>query len=230
MSKEISLTMGYVAIVDDIDHARLSAYKWQASKRGANIYASTDIDRKKVYMHRMILNAPADMTVDHISGNGLDNRRSNLRLATLSQNSANRRRMLPNAASKYRGVFLVSNKKSWRAQIFYQGQTIYLGCFLTQWEAAQAYNEAAIKHFGEYAVLNTIAPQPDPDDVPFPKPTKPTNPYIGVSKGRRNGWLSRVKVNGKEIHLGTYPTPEQAATVRDQYVLTNSLGYPLNFS
>lgn len=122
MSKEIPLTRGYVAIVDDQDFDRLSQYKWQYSKRATSHYATTDIGHKKIYMHRMIMDAPDDMTVDHINGDGLDCRRVNMRLATHRQNVINRLRLLPNTASKYRGVFAGSHSNGWRAQIFSKGK------------------------------------------------------------------------------------------------------------
>lgn len=156
MSKRIPLTKGYYAIVDDADYPALSRYKWQASERSRNVYASTDISRKKVYMHRMIMNPAKGLTIDHRDGNGLNNQRSNLRIATIRQNTINRTRLLPNTKSKYRGVFAITNSKSWRAQIFVKGKTIYLGSFATEEAAALAYNRAAIRHHGDFAILNDL--------------------------------------------------------------------------
>lgn len=156
MSKEIPLTKGYVAIVDDEDYPILSRYKWQVSLRETNIYAVTDINRKRIYMHRMIMGEPKGMTVDHRDGDGLNNRRSNLRIATRRQNVINRLRLLPNRASKYRGVFRITKSPSWRAQIFVKGKSIYLGSFATEEAAALAYNAAALQYHGEFAVLNSV--------------------------------------------------------------------------
>jgi hypothetical protein len=150
---EIPLTRGHVAIVDERDFEYVSQYKWLCTSHG---YAGTDIAHKRIYMHRMIMEAPDELTVDHINGDGLDNRRVNLRLATKRQNVIHRLRLLPNAASKYRGVFLGKHGNGWRAQIFSKGKTIYLGTFPTEWEAAAAYNEAAKIHHGEFAMLNEL--------------------------------------------------------------------------
>lgn len=174
MSREIHLTQGYVAIIDDDDFALISRWKWQAAKRGKQIYATTDVgesrsDKRKLYMHRVILDAPENLTVDHINGNGLDNRRENLRLATRQQNVVNRHRTRQNPHSQYRGVFLASNKRTWFAQIVSGGKSIYLGTFPTQFEAAQAYNEASVRHHGEYGYTNDLSGGPLPDDVPFPR-------------------------------------------------------------
>jgi hypothetical protein len=157
MSKQIALTKGHYAIVDDADYPMLSAYKWQASERGTNVYASTDINRKKVYMHRMIMDPAEGLTIDHRDGNGLNNQRSNLRTATKRQNIINRTRLRPNTKSKYRGVFAITNSKSWRAQIFVNGKTIYLGSYATEESAALAYNRAAQKHHGDFAKLNVVS-------------------------------------------------------------------------
>ena len=232
--KEIPLTQGRVALVDDRDFDRLSQYNWQVAIRNHTAYAAMDIggrrNRKRIYMHRMIMDAPDNMTVDHINGDGLDNRRENLRLATRQQNVANRLRTRKQTHSKYRGVFLAANKRLWFAQIVADGQSIYLGSYRTQREAAIAYNEAALQHFGEFAYLNTIPDAPEPDDQPFPEPPAPTNLYKGVKKQTRGGWSARVHVGGAEIHLGTYATPEEAARVRDNYIIEHGLNRPLNFA
>src|SRR5665213_3111116 len=88
--REIQLTKGKIALVDDADYEYLSQFKWQAHRRGGKTYyAKTDIGRRSVGMHQLVMDA-GDLEVDHRDGNGLDNRRSNLRLATHSQNQCNR--------------------------------------------------------------------------------------------------------------------------------------------
>ena len=91
--KEISLTKGLVAIIDDEDFERVSRYKWVSLKNKRTVYASRSSDlkggKKTMYMHRFIMNPPSDMQVDHINGDGLDNRRVNLRVCTQSQNLKN---------------------------------------------------------------------------------------------------------------------------------------------
>lgn len=103
-------------------------------------------------MHRLILDAPKGMQVDHINGNGLNNRRENIRLCTHEQNSYNQQK--PYGSSKYKGVCRKRGK--WDAQIRASGKIIWLGSFATEDEAANAYDEAALKHFGEFAFTNKM--------------------------------------------------------------------------
>jgi hypothetical protein len=109
-------------------------------------------------MHRFLLLPERGVLVDHINGDGLDNRRMNLRLANHSQNAANRcKPQRSRSTSRYKGVFFEASgkrKKRWRALIKVDGQTIHLGSYSEEIEAAVAYDIAAKKHFGEFAKLN----------------------------------------------------------------------------
>lgn len=151
----IPLTKGYIALVDDEDYEWLNQRKWQAQVHRNTVYAFRKDGRKTVRMHRLILSAPSKIGVDHINGNGLDNRKANLRLANNSQNLANMRKPKHGKTSKYKGVYKFRN--SFAAQIKINKQKIYLGCFKNEEEAALAYNTAAIKYFGEYARVNEVA-------------------------------------------------------------------------
>lgn len=153
--KEIPLTQGMVALVDDGDYEELSKYKWWAEKRGKHhirYYArrKTHVDGRRIneFMHCTIM---GHVGVDHKNGNGLDNRRENLRVATQAQNMANRRSNA-NSASSYKGVKLVNRR--WRARIKPDGKPIHLGYFDTAEEAARAYDWAAKRIYGEFALLN----------------------------------------------------------------------------
>lgn len=106
-------------------------------------------------MHRHILSARKGQKVDHINRNSLDNRKSNLRLASSSQNAANSKR-LKNSKSLYRGVSWDSRCQKWLAQIQVKRKNLFLGRFHCIKQAAKAYNSAAIEFFGEYARLNPI--------------------------------------------------------------------------
>jgi hypothetical protein len=106
-------------------------------------------------MHRVIMNAPADRFVDHKHGEGLDNRKENLRIVTCAQNQYNRRKMTTRqTSSKYKGVYFRKNYKKYCAQIRYKGKRMHLGYFDNETDAAKAYDEAAKKLFGEFARLN----------------------------------------------------------------------------
>jgi hypothetical protein len=104
-------------------------------------------------MHRVILNAPKGLMVDHINHDTLDNRKENLRIVTNQQNTFNQK--LKNHSSKYKGVTWNSNSEKWCARIRHN-KPIYLGLFKDEKEAGMAYNEGAKKYFGEFALLNDI--------------------------------------------------------------------------
>lgn len=155
--KTIQLTQGKVALVDDADYAELSKYKWCAWRIGGNWYSKRGIGTRKsftqVYMHRVIMGALPGQQVDHINGDGLDNRRCNLRIATMAQNQANRRKS-PGTSSAYKGVTLDTKKGGWIAYIKVRQKRIHLGHFADEVDAARAYDAAALKYFGEFARPN----------------------------------------------------------------------------
>ncbi len=154
-AKLIPLTQDKFAIVDAEDYDRLNKYKWHAQKDRRNYYAKRRRSYGMVLMHRVILNAPAGLVVDHINHNGLDNRKANLRLCTAAQNSQNSRPCIrPNQWSKYKGVTFHKHKKRFTAFIRHNKKKYFLGYFKNEIDAAKAYDKAAKKYFGEYAYLN----------------------------------------------------------------------------
>lgn len=161
MAEEIPLSRGRVAIVDDADFGWLNQWKWFVSGSDAsNWYAArkTVVNGKRVNlrMHRVILDAPAGTEVDHVSRDTLDNRRANLRLCTHAQNCQNRRRIAGSHSSVFHGVSWHKTNRKWVAQIQINGRRKNLGYYLSEAEAALAYNEVAQKHYGEFAVLNRM--------------------------------------------------------------------------
>lgn len=152
--KEIKLTREFVAIVDDDDFEWLSKFRWQVNISG-NPRATRNVVEKMIYMHREIIRARHHEIVDHINGNGLDNRKENLRLVNSQQNSWNSKGKNRNG---YKGLLYRPDnpKKPWRAAITKDAKTIHLGYFATREDAARAYNKAAIEVFGNYARLNEI--------------------------------------------------------------------------
>lgn len=151
MTKEIPLTQGKVALVDDEDYEWLNEYNWHFEGRYA---ASRDKDRNKLYMHKAVLkDIEKGNVVDHINRDKLDNRKSNLRYADYSSNSANSK-LASNNTTGYRGVY--KRGKYWRVALTYEGKQVSGGYYSTKEEAAEEYNRLAIKHFGEFAFLNDI--------------------------------------------------------------------------
>lgn len=155
--KKIPMKTGKFALVDDQDYEFVSGYNWYEQKCGHSkdnsyAYARVPMTGARVAMHRMILEAQKGQQIDHINGDGLDNRRANLRFATQSQNLASAR----NHKNKYRGVHWNKNLGKWQANIQVNKKLHYLGVFTDDKEAARAYNEAAKEHFGEFAWQNTV--------------------------------------------------------------------------
>lgn len=153
--KEIVLSNGAVCKVDDDDYGKLSTYTWSCkSGRYAMRCERARGDRfKNVQMHREVIGAKPGEIVDHINGDTFDNRKANLRICSQSQNMQNSTRRRDNV-SGYKGVH--PNGRNWAAQIKVDGKQIYLGTFKTKEEAARVYNEAAAKHFGEFARVNDL--------------------------------------------------------------------------
>lgn len=156
--KTIPLTKGKEAFVSDCDYEYYSQFNYYLNSEG---YAVRDIwivgtgKKKTVRMHREILQTPPGMDTDHIDRNRLNNQRENLRVCTRSQNLANKGPRETNK-SGFKGVSWSKQNKKWAVQVGVNKKTICIGHFDDIVDAAKAYNEAAIKHFGEFAHLNII--------------------------------------------------------------------------
>ena len=149
MTKIIPLLHGKQTIVDDEDFDNLSKYKWRCNSNGYVVRGSA----ARFRLHRVIMDAPVGMEVDHINGDTLDNRRENLRLCIHAENGRNRQLNMNNK-SGYKGVSWNERDKKWRAMIKINLHHIYLGQFTDSMEAARAYDEAAQKYYGEFAKTN----------------------------------------------------------------------------
>ena len=157
--KTISLTQGKMALIDDEDFDRVSAFKWYYSRHGYAVRSAhrADGNPKRIYLHRFVVDAPDDMVVDHMDGNTLNDQRHNLRMCAQSENQRNQRRTKVGQSSKYKGVDWNASRKKWRARIVLDGKSIMLGRYDGEVEAARAYNAAALKYFGAFAALNEVA-------------------------------------------------------------------------
>lgn len=143
-------TNGFFLISEEDRH--LLKHDWSIVDVGCKKYVRAQINGTNTYLHRAIMSASKGQEVDHINGDGLDNSRGNLRVATRSQNCANRRSYNPK--SGFRGVYPQSFGVTWRARIMVNKKFINGGNFSTPEEAARRYDELALENFGEFAVLN----------------------------------------------------------------------------
>lgn len=153
--KEIQLTQGKIALVDDDIFDYINQWKWCAAKDNYTWYAMRTIGlrpfKTTVAMHRIITKAQDEYEVDHRDGDGLNNQMYNLRVCTSSQNQMNKR-VQKNNTSGFKGVF--ESGKRWQAAIKVANKRTYLGSFVTPEEAARAYDKAAKELHGEFAYLN----------------------------------------------------------------------------
>ncbi|QGJ87600.1 HNH endonuclease [Gordonia phage Faith5x5] len=155
---EIPVAGGHVALVDESDRDLVSRYRWSALQTGKTVYAQRAIQRADgrwttQKMHQLITGYAL---TDHRNGNGLDNRRANLREATQAQNMCNRRPST--GASGYKGVTWHARLNRWKGQITKAGRNHHLGYFQVAEDAARAYDDAARLMHGEFATLNFPRP------------------------------------------------------------------------
>ena len=215
----IALSQGKFALVSPEDYARVTAFKWCLNRAHGKDYAKRGYyfagKQSTIKMHRFIMDAPPNSEVDHINGDGLDNRRENLRVCDHKQNSANQRAAKSNKTG-FKGVFPVGN--GWGAKI----SDDYLGIYDTAEDAAKAYDTKARTVFGEYAKCNL----PDSTDQIAPRkggaPRHSSSGIKGVSYRKlKQNWSARVAVNGKRILLGYFESPEAAGAAiqaKQQYL------------
>ena len=157
---EIPITKGAIALIDDEDYEKIKNHSWcwhgdGYAARGYHQNGRIVIEK----MHHVIIGkAPKGMVVDHINGNKLDNRRCNLRFVTIQQNAFNSEKKTYNrqVSSQYKGVYWRRNRNKWTSYITVNGKKHYLGLFVNEKDAAEAYNKAAKRLHGEYAKLNQI--------------------------------------------------------------------------
>lgn len=154
-SVRIALTGGHFAYVDAEDFPIVAPHRWNAAERYGCLRARNGTRKHGIhtttYMHQLLM---PDGESDHIDGDGLNNRRSNLRYVNRQQNQMNRHKRSA-ASSRFKGVWKeAQGKRCWRARIQREGKVIRTGSFFTEEEAAQAYDDLAREHFGEFARLN----------------------------------------------------------------------------
>jgi len=156
--RRIYLSEDAWTILDWQDYYRFGRFKWEINGNDNKFYAVRNImagssRTTTVRLHRLIMDCPKGLVVDHINGDSLDNRRANLRLATQAQNLYNRKKK-KNTSSQFIGVSFNKSHRYWGSQIKVNGKALWLGSFDNEIAAAKAHDEAAIKYHGEFARLN----------------------------------------------------------------------------
>ncbi len=185
--KTIELTQGFVAIVDDEDWKHLSRWRWKVLKcKGGKFYACRSTKSATILMHRVVAKASDGMLVDHKNGNGLDNRRDNLRLATQSQNQFNTNKS--RGSSERRGVSWHSEQKKWMAQIRHEGKSYFLGRFDSEEDAHAAY----LKKRSE--LNEEFSPQPQQGNLVMADKHHTGNKYLRTIYPRGEGQPITVDV------------------------------------
>lgn len=156
--KKIPLTQGQFALVDDADFKWLSQWKWFAHKCRNNWYArgylySRNGKKTSIHLHRLLMRPPLKMVVDHINGNGLDNRKLNLRICSQAQNIWNTGKRKTNT-SGFKGVSYDKQRLKWRSRISRNKKEVWLGYFNSKKEAALVYNRFVKNNRDKFAFLN----------------------------------------------------------------------------
>lgn len=150
----VHLTRGFISIIDAADAPLIEGHNWTANVLMGKLYAGRTergVTRRLVLMHRLIIGAQTGVQVDHKDGDGLNNRRSNLRLATYEQNMRNKGLTAANT-SGLKGVHQIKSSGRWRSIIrIGGGKRVSLGVFPTKEEAYIAYAEAAVRYHGDFA-------------------------------------------------------------------------------
>jgi len=226
---EVKLTQGKTAFIDDED-AELAERKWHNSEGYAARSVRVVGQNRVIQMHRIIMERilgrpllPGE-EVDHINGDSLDNRRTNLRLANDRQQSVNSKKKCVRKgiqpSSEYKGVAWSCEKQKWKVQKWFNGQCVYSEYFDDEIEAAFAYDSASIEYDGEFARLNFPWGIVPATTVQLPLQVKPekklgkpkTSRFYGVSWSRRDKkWIAGIRVDYHLIYLGNFDDEVEAA-------------------
>lgn len=212
-------------IIDREDLVLIKKYTWRITKGRTTFYVIA-YNKKNVFgssktikIGHVILGHPSKIVIDHANCNGLDNRKRNLRVATYTQNGANRRK-LKLKSSKFKGVTWKKSEQFWVCRLRIHGKIIYGGGFNSEVHAAKKYNDLAIQYFGRFARLNVFSKK-ERTELKMPSLKKKSlfkrnvTGYVGVSRGsvKRRGrpFIATIYVDGKNKSLGTFDTAQEAA-------------------
>lgn len=225
---EIKLTGKYggVALVDKEDYEIISKYNWHQDDKQ---YAISSITGKPIYMHRFLMKPPKGMVVDHKNHNRLDNRKDNLRVITRANNGKNKSKT-KNATSQYYGVNFNTKQNKYIVVFNYEGKKHNVGSFDNEIDAAEAYDLYLLHNNINYKNLNF--PDKKKEYLSKEKQVKPdivkACQYIGVTFDET--YRARIRIDGKNKHLGRSKDPVVCAKMYDKYIVDNNLpNKQLNF-
>ncbi len=238
----IPLTKGKFAVVDAADFALLNSFRWYTSVGKNTCYAYRRVNKRPIPMHSFILNLPLKRSrqIDHWNGDGLDNRRRNLRIASSVQNCRNRGISKSNS-SGFKGVRFCTRARKWKATIVVSSHPIHIGYFDSLESAVFARQKAEKRIFGVYTRENAPSLVPRPGIISTSRPTSRTSSgkrniqllsdrwfRNGKAQVRHTGKLFRVsrKILGHDYAIGDFATIESAIEARNSFLLIHGLSIP----
>ena len=223
-------------LCDEEDYESLSKLKIILNKSGYACYYYYCKETKKtpkLLVHRLIVNCPMDMVVDHKNHNKIDNRKCNLRVCTNKENSRNISKT--RGKSKYKGVIFIKELGKFRATISFENKTKILGFFLKEEDAAITYDIAAKIYFKNFACLNF--PNLDTSNIEISSDKcilskKNTTGYRGVTFDKlRNKFCAKIRINGVTKNIGRFDLALDAANAYDKAaIIYHGNNAILNFS
>jgi hypothetical protein len=226
MFTEVQLNNSYVSLINDCDLDLINRHNWFVINDGHNPYACSKKNGMHIRMHRLIVNAREGQIVDHINGNTLDNRRENLRIVSASQNAINRRKRSDNK-SGVTGVHFSKAHNRWFACINIDKKKQNIGLFKTMEEAVAARKEKEKEVYGDYvrpenlkgiqAEIKSYEPTPNIlRRVSKKNITGKRGIRFAPQRNKTNPYSARIACNGQNIHLGYFPTFEDACAAREK--------------
>lgn len=223
---------GYTVLVDDEDVERISQYNWRpdrdVEKHPTNWYIQTKmkIDGKwyNIRLHRFIMNCPptGGLYVDHINHNLLDNRKKNLRFATVAENGANTIKK-KKAQSGFKGVFWNEKTGKWVARVSRRSKKENLGYWEHPEDAAKDYDMMMLEIYGEFAATNFPKETyllPDGSYMKYERKRKSQyknnkSGIVGVKQAKNGRWIACYRYHSHTYHVGRFDTPEEAKEALD---------------